>query len=175
MLTRTHSPDLTWRDIQYLCLETARIVNPDDPDWEKTATGRLYSYKYGYGALDAYAFVKAAQSWSLVKPQTWLATDTVRLNDGKMDSQGNFTGGQFIGSMGVESKITITKQMLDDNNFEKLEHINVKVWIQHTRRGDVEVEVISPNGIKSVLAGKRQYDAAETGFPGWTFMSVKHW
>ncbi|KAF9454583.1 hypothetical protein P691DRAFT_656065 [Macrolepiota fuliginosa MF-IS2] len=168
-------PDLSWRDIQYLCVETARIVNPDDEDWEKTAAGKLYSYKYGYGALDAYAFVTAAQSWPLVKPQTWLPTDTVILNDGKMDNQGNFTGGQFIGADGVESKITITKDMLDSNNLEKLEHINIKVWIQHTRRGDVEVEIVSPNGIKSVLASQRQFDAATTGFPGWTFMSVKHW
>lgn len=169
------SPDLTWRDVQYLCVETARIVNADDQDWEKTATGRLYSYKYGYGALDAYAFVKAAQSWSLVKPQTWLSTDTVRLNNGTMDSQGNFTGGQFIGPEGIESTITITKEMVEGNNLENLEHINVKVWIEHTRRGDVEVEVRSPSGIKSVLAAKRQYDTATTGFPGWTFMSVKHW
>lgn len=92
-----------------------------------------------------------------------------------MDSDGNYTGGQFIGSEGVESKITITQEMLNDNNFEKLEHINVKVWIQHTRRGDVEVEVVSPNGIKSVLASKRQFDVDASGFPGWTFMSVKHW
>jgi kexin len=135
----------------------------------------MYSYKYGYGALDAYAFVKAAQTWPLVKPQTWVSTETIQINGGKMGSDGNFTGGQFIGEGGVESKITITKEMLEENNFEKLEHINVKVWIQHTRRGDVEVEVRSPNGIKSVLASKRQFDSATTGFPGWTFMSVKHW
>ena len=135
----------------------------------------MYSYKYGYGALDAYAFVKAAQSWSLVKPQTWLSTKTIQLNDAKMVSEGNYTGGQFIGSGGVESKITITQQSLNENNFERLEHINVKVWIQHTRRGDVEVKLISPNGVKSVLASKRVFDADTSGFPGWTFMTVKHW
>jgi kexin len=58
---------------------------------------------------------------------------------------------------------------------EKLEHINVKVWIQHGKRGDVEVELRSPHGIRSVLAGKRSGDSATTGYPGWTFMSVKHW
>jgi len=135
----------------------------------------MYSYKYGYGALDAYAFVKAARSWSLVKPQTWLSTETIQLNDAKMVSEGDYTGGQFIGSGGVESKITITQQLLNENNFERLEHINVKVWIQHTRRGDVEVTLISPNGVRSVLASKRGFDADTSGFPGWTFMTVKHW
>jgi hypothetical protein len=41
---------------------------------------------------------------------------------------------------------------------ERLEHITVRVWIEHERRGDVEVELTSPNGIVSVLA--RQSDRA---------------
>ena len=63
---------LTWRDIQHLCIETAQMINPNDSDWERTASGRLYSYRYGYGVLDAYAFVTAAQKWEVVKPQTWV-------------------------------------------------------------------------------------------------------
>jgi len=37
------------------------------------------------------------------------------------------------------------------------------------------VELVSPNGIKSMLAAPRAADDANTGFPGWRFMSVKHW
>jgi kexin len=169
------SPDLTWRDIQYLCLETAKTINPEDPDWELTASGRKYSYKYGFGVLDAYKFVTAAQQWKLVKPQSWFQTEAIQLNDGRMDNSRRYTGGTSIGSHGVTSKITITKDMLMQNNLEALEHINVQVWIDHTRRGDVEVELISPNGIRSILAKKRSGDEATTGFPGWVFMTVKHW
>jgi len=61
------------------------------------------------------------------------------------------------------------------NNLETLEHITVKVWISHTTRGEVEVELVSPNGIRSVLAGPRSSDKATTGYPGWKFMSIKHW
>jgi len=71
--------------------------------------------------------------------------------------------------------MSITKEMLVQNNFEALEHINVKVWIDHTTRGDVEIEITSPEGITSVLAKKRVGDRANSGFPGWMFMSVKHW
>lgn len=167
---------MTWRDVQHLCVETARIVNPDDADWEPTATGRKYSYKYGYGALDGEKYVKAAQSWKLVKPQAWVETDTVIHDNGVFDSKENkYSGGKPIGNRGIESKMTITQEMLKESNFEKLEHINVKVWIDHTKRGDVEVEVISPNGITSVLAGRREGDSDKTGYPGWIFMSVKHW
>ncbi|KAF9013917.1 peptidase S8/S53 domain-containing protein [Cyathus striatus] len=168
-------PDLTWRDIQYLCIDTARKINPDDPDWEEISGGKFYSYKYGFGVLDAYDYVTAAQDWELVKPQAWFSTKTIQLNEGKFDGDQHYTGGIFIGPDGVESKMAITKEMLEDNNFESLEHINVKVWIDHTRRGDVEVEITSPNGIKSVLGKKRPSDSATTGYPGWTFMSVKHW
>ncbi|KAF8636620.1 hypothetical protein AX17_003430 [Amanita inopinata Kibby_2008] len=168
-------PDLTWRDIQHLCKQTARVVNPDDPDWERTAAGQLYSYKYGYGVLDAYRYVTAAQAWQLVKPQTWFQTKTIQINGGKMDASERYTGGAFIASGGVTSTITITREMLEENNLESLEHINVRVWINHSKRGDVEVEIVSPNGIKSVLASARVGDTATSGFPGWTFMSVKHW
>jgi kexin len=172
-------PDLTWRDIQYLCIATARKVNPNDPDWERTATGQLYSYKYGYGAMDAYAYVKAAQTWKLVKPQAWLHTTTIRINGGKMLELGHkkykYEGGDPIGPGGVEGKMTITKEMMVEHNLETLEHINVRVWISHTKRGDVEVEIISPNGVRSVLASTREDDESKTGFPGWRFMTVKHW
>ncbi|KAF8159877.1 peptidase S8/S53 domain-containing protein [Crassisporium funariophilum] len=168
-------PDLTWRDIQYLCVHTARRVNPDDSDWEKTASGRMYSYKYGYGALDAYAYVTAAKDWKLVKPQAWLHTEPVQIKGGKMAKKGKYEGGELIGSKGVTHSIAITKEMMEENNLESLEHIDVRVWIDHTKRGDVEVELVSPNGIKSVLAKRREYDEATTGYPGWRFMTIKHW
>ena len=99
----------------------------------------------------------------------------VQLNNGTMDSFENAEGGEPIPPDGIESKITITQEMLEQHNFEKLEHITVKVWITHTRRGDVEVELVSPNGIRSILASRRNSDNAKTGYPGWTFMTVKHW
>ncbi|TFK76259.1 hypothetical protein BDN72DRAFT_954035 [Pluteus cervinus] len=168
-------PDLTWRDIQYLCIETARIVNPDDPDWERIANGHLYSYKYGYGSLDAYAYVTAALNWKLVTPQTWFRTPSVRLGDGAMDAEEGFSGGEFIPRNGIDSKIMVTREMLDTHNFDKLEHINIQVWIDHSKRGDIEVSLTSPNGFESILAAPRSRDSAKTGYPGWTFMSVKHW
>ncbi|KAJ7096467.1 peptidase S8/S53 domain-containing protein [Mycena crocata] len=169
-------PDLTWRDVQHLCVLTARQINTEDPDWEQTALkGRPYSYKYGFGALDAYAYITAAKDWQLVKPQVWFHTKTIQLEGGVMPELEEYSGGRFIGEGGVLSTIGVTKDMLAENNFEKLEHINIKVWIQHGKRGDVEVELRSPNGIRSVLGGKRSGDNAVTGYPGWTFMSVKHW
>lgn len=150
-------------------------MNPDDSDWEMTAAGRPYSYKYGYGSLNGLEFVTTAQAWQSVKPQTYIDLPAVQINKGTMDSFGNTTGGERIPPDGLESTLTITKEVLERNNFEKLEHITVKVWITHKRRGDVEVELVSPNGVKSILAARRHGDNADTGYPGWQFMTVKHW
>lgn len=174
-LSTTHSPDLGWRDIQHLCVRSAQIVNPSDEDWELTASGRPFNNKFGFGKLDALAFVTAAQTWELVKPQAWIEAPHVQLNEGTMDSEGTFTGGKYIEQQGVESTIEITKEMVEENNFETIEHVTIRLWASHDRRGDVEVTLTSPNGIRSVLAEKRKSDIDKSGFPGWRFMSVKHW
>lgn len=83
--------------------------------------------------------------------------------------------GSYITSEGIKSTFDVTQAMLSDANFERLEHITVRVWIDHERRGDVEAEITSPNGVTSVLARTRRFDEATSGFPGWKFMSVKHW
>jgi kexin len=157
----------------------ARRINPEDPDWEKTASGRMFSYKYGYGVVDGYAFVTAAKTWELVKPQAWLHTKPEPLNGGRIEKVDKKTykyfGGVDIGGSGVEKTITITKSELDKHNLEVLEHVDVRVWISHSRRGDVEVELISPNGIRSRLAARRSHDHSAHGFPGWRLMSIKHW
>ncbi|KAA1469423.1 hypothetical protein DENSPDRAFT_772842 [Dentipellis sp. KUC8613] len=168
-------PDLSWRDIQHLSVRNARMINPDDPDWEDTAAGRRFSYKYGYGALDGYDFVTAAQKWELVKPQSWIEFPAIQVNNGTCDVSGVMSGGEPIVQGGVSSTMTVTQEDLQAHNLESLEHITVRVWIEHTKRGDVEVEIVSPNGVKSVLAGARSLDTADSGYPGWRFMSVKHW
>ncbi len=85
------------------------------------------------------------------------------------------TGGEPIVEDGTMNSIEVTKEFLKENNFERLEHITVRVWIRHDRRGDVEANLISPGNIKSSLASPRRRDDSKKGFVGWTFMTVKHW
>lgn len=140
-----------------------------------TASGRPYSYKYGYGALDAWTFVELAKTWKLVKKQAWVDLPQIELNNAAITAEGVMTGGEFIVPGGVKSVVNVNKTYLAQNNFETLEHITIKVWIAHAKRGDVEVDIVSPTGVKSILAGVRQFDEQATGYPGWQFMSVKHW
>lgn len=110
-----------------------------------------------------------------MKPQAWVELPAVQVGNGSSTLNGEMSGGLAFDPDGVTSTITITQEDLIQNNFDALEHITVRVWITHDRRGDVEVEVVSPNGVKSILAARRRDDADQDGFPAWRFMSVKHW
>lgn len=152
----------------------------------------------GYGRIDAGKFVEAARTWKLVKPQAWFAAPAQTLpytdaperpstnktegakrdeNIGDSAEEDNFELrlGSFITEEGVSSSFEVTEQMLKDANLARLEHVTVRVWIDHQRRGDIRVSLRSPNGIESVLAEPRPSDEAETGFNGWKFMTLKHW
>ncbi|KAJ3824920.1 peptidase S8/S53 domain-containing protein [Lentinula raphanica] len=173
------NPNLNWRDIQYISRQTAKMINEDDPDWEETSSGRKYSYKYGFGAMDGWNFVQTAKTWKSVGPQAWFFSHSVQLENGEYNASGNFSGGTPIPATkeGIKSGLDITAEMLSHANLDQngLEHVQVRVWIQHARRGDVEVEIVSPHGVKSVLGAKRDNDADKNGYPGWVFMTVKHW
>lgn len=157
-------PDLSWRDIQHLTVQTAIPVDLDDSGWAKTASGRLYNPKYGFGKLGGYSLVEAAKVFKNVRPQTSIVTEVQQVH--KDIPHDGFK---------VESVVTITDDDKRKANMSQVEHITVTVNIVHRRRGDVEAFLISPNGIVSQLAAVRPYDTDMGGFQNWTFMTVKHW
>lgn len=157
-------PDLTWRDLQYLTIDTAIPVNEDDPDWVTTANGKKYNHKYGYGKLDAYTLVHAAKEFKKVKKQTWFHS-AIHKSDAEIPT----------GKAGITSSITITKEQLASASFGRLEHITVTMNATHERRGDMAVDLVSPHGLVSHLSVSRPQDESKEGYKKWTFMSVKHW
>lgn len=157
-------PDLTWRDVQYLMLETAIPVHNEPNDIQVTKIGKEYSHQYGYGKIDTYALVQKAKDWPLVKPQAWYHSPWLRVQ-------------QEIpqGSQGLASYFEVTQDMLRQANLARLEHVTVTMNVNHTRRGDLSVELRSPEGIVSHLSVTRQHDNKAAGYVDWTFMSVAHW
>lgn len=157
-------PDLTWRDMQYLVMRTAVPVNTEDPDWQKTYIGKMYSHTYAYGKVDSYALVEAAKTWELVKPQAWFYSPWVHVHHPIPQ-----------GAVGLTVAVEITKEMLQAANLARIEHVTVTMNIEHTRRGDLSVDLVSPENIVSHLSVTRRLDDAEVGYEDWTFMSVVHW
>ncbi|KAG9294682.1 hypothetical protein G9A89_008161 [Geosiphon pyriformis] len=157
-------PDLTWRDMQYLALMSAVPFDLGDDDWAMTAAGRYFSHKFGYGKLDAYKIVKNARTYKNLGPQVSVESDvmTVRKRIPMTEE-------------GIIESIEITQEHLDRANFARLEHITVIINIDHTRRGDIEVDLISPKLVRSKLAAPRRFDSHRAGLSDWTLMTVKHW
>ncbi|ANB14761.1 kexin KEX2 [Sugiyamaella lignohabitans] len=161
-------PDLTWRDLQYLAMDTAVPVNIHEPGWQKTSIGKQFHHKYGYGKLDTYAIVERAKTWQVVKPQSWFFSPKAVVNGAiKFDPDG--------ANGGSKSLISVTADELSKANVERIEHVNVLVNIRHINRGSLTVVLTSPDGVKSELAAPRIKDQSADGIVDWTFMSVAHW
>ncbi|OJJ40435.1 hypothetical protein ASPWEDRAFT_166505 [Aspergillus wentii DTO 134E9] len=157
-------PELTWRDAQYLMIETAVPVHEDDGSWQNTKIGKKFSHDWGYGKVDTYTMVQRAKTWDLVKPQAWFNSPWLQvLHDIPQ------------GEQGLASTYEVTEEMVKKANMARLEHVTVTMNVNHTRRGDLSVELRSPEGIVSYLSTARQSDDADKGYVDWTFMTVAHW
>ncbi|PVV03166.1 hypothetical protein BB560_002370 [Smittium megazygosporum] len=164
-------PDLGWRDIQHLIINTAVPITLEDDDWDTVANNLKFNHKFGFGKMDAYALVQAAKTFKNLGPQTSIVASSesdLKLaipEKGKKGPQGDH----------ASSVISISKSMLEKANMKSLEHITVKLNVDHTLRGNMHIFLESPSGVKSELAPPRERDYSPEGFSDWTFMSVKHW
>ncbi|KAJ6171203.1 hypothetical protein N7470_000270 [Penicillium chermesinum] len=153
-------PELTWRDVQYLMVETAVPVNVDDGSWQDLPSGKKFSHDWGFGKVDASSLVEKALTWEMVKPQAWFHSPWLRVH--RSIPQGD---------KGLLSRYKMTQDQLKKANLAKLEHVTVTMNINHARRGDLSVDLRSPSGIISELSVARKSDNANIGYVDWTFMS----
>lgn len=157
-------PDLSWRDLQYLCIDAAIPIHLDDGDWQDTTIGKKFSHTFGYGKVDTYRFVEAAKTFESVKPQAWFHSPWLSVQHAIPE-----------GDQGLVASYEVTADMLQQANLERLEHVTVTMNVEHGRRGDLSADLISPSGVISHIATARRPDASKDGYDDWTFMSVAHW
>ncbi|PMD38133.1 hypothetical protein L207DRAFT_462666 [Hyaloscypha variabilis F] len=157
-------PDLTWRDMQYLVMQTALPVDLDTGDWQDTSIGLKYSHTFGYGKIDSWATIEAAKTFKNVKPQSWYYSPWIHVNQAIPQ-----------GLEGLAVSFDVLPEMLKAANLERLEHVTVTMNVAHTRRGDLSVDLVSPDKVVSHLSATRKLDGAAEGYDDWTFMSVVHW
>ncbi|KUJ24390.1 uncharacterized protein LY89DRAFT_572892 [Mollisia scopiformis] len=157
-------PDLTWRDMQYLVMQTALPIDLETGEWQTTSIGRKFSHTFGYGKIDTWATVEAAKTFQNVKPQAWYYSPWIHVNQAIPQ-----------GDQGLAVSFEVTADMLMAANVERLEHVTVSMNIDHKRRGDLSVDLVSPDKVISHLSVTRRLDTAAEGYNDWTFMSVVHW
>ncbi|KAJ2496914.1 pheromone processing endoprotease [Coemansia sp. RSA 1972] len=163
-------PDLSWRDVQHLAVRTAIPVDLTDSDWADVAEGRKYNHKYGFGKMDAWRIVHAAKSLVKVGQQTQIASPVDQANE--IIPPLDHAGGE---STMVTRTVNITQEQVTVAKMKRIEHITVVVDMEHQFRGNVEIWLESPRGVRSQLAAVRQRDSSANGLKAWKFMTVKHW
>ncbi|MDY6940080.1 MAG: pre-peptidase C-terminal domain-containing protein [Cyanobacteriota bacterium] len=150
------NPNLTWRDVQHILVETAEQNDSTDTDWTTNGAGHLVNHKYGFGAIDAEAVVNAAQTWVNVAPEVSTTSDIINVDTAIPDGD----------LAGVSSTVSITQDI-------DIESVEVVFDADHTFRGDLAISLISPDGTESILAEVRGDD--KNDYSRWVFSSTRHW
>lgn len=57
-----------------------------------------------------------------------------------------------------------------ENHIRYLEHVQLFVTIDYTKRGDLHINLTSPNGTHTMLLSEREGDWSKDGFVNWPFM-----
>ncbi|WP_340094377.1 S8 family serine peptidase [Nostoc punctiforme] len=160
------NPFLSWRDVQYILVETAQKNDPNDAGWGKNGAGYSVNHKYGFGAVNPVEAVKKAADWTPVAQEVKVPPSDSLKN--VMDTIPDDNG-----EPGLSSTIKIN----EDINVEKVE---VVFDVKHKDWRDLTVKLKSPNGTDSLLVKSISEEMnantiiPESSIP-WVFTSNRHW
>lgn len=168
------NPKLTWRDMQHLVVETADLTSPLDPGWRSNGAGHHYNAKFGFGVLNALKLVEKALKWKTV-PKQHVCHFPIKIKNRDIPSNGILK--LKIKTDGCQSCLAKDKDSSGTckHAITKLEHVTVTITLKHRSRGDLSIELLSPNGTKSKLLHTRHNDDSKNGLKDWSFMTVYKW
>ncbi|XP_069555104.1 proprotein convertase subtilisin/kexin type 7 [Brachyistius frenatus] len=156
-------PCLSWRDVQHIITFTATKCD-SSADWKMNGAGFNHSHQHGFGLLNAWRLVNAAKVWEsvpfLVSYQSSVITEEASIRT-------------YPNELVRTWKVSAAD--LKQSGMETLEHVAVTVTITHPCRGNVEIVLICPSGITSVIGARRAVDRDTAGYQDWTFSTVRCW
>lgn len=161
------NPDLTWRDVQGVLVETSRSIE-DDEDLTTTVNGAglWHSNWYGFGVIDAKAAVDAAISWEPFSEEL----QAIGISDEVEDVLSVDPEDEYV------SKIVLDP--VEDGYPDDFvaESTVILLDLAHYNRGGLQITLESPSGTTSVLTpGKRPETGALDDGERWKLMTLKNW
>ncbi|MEM7385804.1 MAG: S8 family serine peptidase, partial [Verrucomicrobiota bacterium] len=150
------NPNLGWRDVQEILIRSARQVDPGDSDWAVNGGGLAFNHRYGAGMLDVGAAIDLAEDWGLLGAQQT-----------QMGTFSDLSAAIPDDDDGLERTVSFSQ-----SEALRVEHVRVKIRINHGRRGDLQILLRSPLGMESRLVDF--HDSVRNHYD-WTFTSVRHW
>ncbi|XP_071794025.1 neuroendocrine convertase 1-like [Asterias amurensis] len=164
------NPDLTWRDVQHIIVQTSRrdrLQTEPDANWRQNAAGHNFSDYFGFGLVDAEAMV------NLANPETWInypekSVCTVEADEGYdarvIDTNQNLK---------LDIQTNACKGTSDE--VKHLEHVVLYVTTEYSKRGALNIHLTSPSGTETVLLSERPVDSSSSPMTSFPLMSVQLW
>ncbi|MDJ1173314.1 XDD3 family exosortase-dependent surface protein, partial [Roseofilum capinflatum] len=161
------NPNLTWRDVQHILVETADKNDEQGGNWETNLANHDVSYKYGFGVVNTEQAVAKAKDWELVDLEDKVGHKEEK-RVGKPIPEGN-------------QPLTVSLDVQESINVEWVE---VMVNIDHDDIDNLKIELVHRQDGKEssseLLIGGEN---ADQSFPGdyiedldqWVFTSPRHW
>ncbi|XP_049643885.1 proprotein convertase subtilisin/kexin type 4 [Suncus etruscus] len=135
------NPLLTWRDMQHLVVRASRPAQLQAEDWRTNGVRRRVSHHYGYGLLDAGLLVKLARTWQPTQPQLKCILHILHRPITILPQ--------------TEVPKNVSACAGHANAIRSLEHVQVRLSLTYSRRGDLEISLVSPMGTRSTLVAIR--------------------
>ncbi|GFQ93427.1 hypothetical protein TNCT_344021 [Trichonephila clavata] len=145
-------------DMQHIGVQAAGNDNYRDPKWATNGVGRNVSHSFGYGLMDAGAMVRLAKRWNPAPVQKLCE---IRSN-------------QADKLIPAKSHVELSLYVRCEH-VRFLEHVQAKLTLTASRRGDIHIYLTSPMGTRSTLLAQRPIDGSRAGFQAWPFMTVHTW
>jgi subtilisin family serine protease len=158
------NPELTWRDVQGILVQTSKYIgnDPNDSTRHTNAAGFTHSNLYGFGIVNANAAVEAASTWQLYTPEKQVIGVSGILDEPLVDDP----------AQAFTSSISVVPDTFDFI----AESIEVYIALQHLSRGDLEITLQSPSGTVSILhPGQRPESTVLNVSDRWKLLTVRNW
>lgn len=161
------NPHLTWRDVQHLTVISSNYDTlKTNEGWYQNGLGLWVNLRFGFGLLNADRMVQQATTWETVAEQVTCSVNGTydSGSDGSLSSQG---------SASLQFEVSDCSQGALKGVF--LEQVQAVLSIEHSRRGALQITIISPRGTETTLLTPRKTDQSSVGFVSWPFTSVHTW
>lgn len=159
-------PELTWRDVKHVIAKAAFPLHLEPSGgWTRpNARGYRHSPAYGFGVLKAPRLLATVRNHTLVPPAF------------KMYQSGMQLLHHPLGYIPYTHVFNVSAQAAAAANITFIEHVMLRVTLEHEMRGHVQITLQSPEGTVSEMAPPRPNDDNYDYPPeGWRFTSVRHW
>jgi proprotein convertase subtilisin/kexin type 2 len=162
------NPNLTWRDVRLILARSARQNDPTHAHWQRAPKGGLwFNPYYGFGAVDAHAAVKLAQTW-----QTLGGSESLRRCEVTAHSSN---------AIPDDGTVALTLLNFDPScAITAIEHVELVIDVAHEYSGDLDIRLVSPSQTQSQFAQSRICDSRTranddcSNFENWRIASVRH-